>query len=109
MAAAKRVFFSFLFSLDEAEGREDGDRDEVFEQLTEGIVFAKGREREGELVLGGAGDKGQARVVRVSALVGGDPAVERREVRRVLRLDDQTPDNAGVGGGRACEFVDEHT
>ena len=72
-------------------------------------MFAEGRDRESELVLGGVRDGGQARVVRVSALVGGDLAAERREVRRALRLDEQTPDDASVEGNRAREFVGELT
>ena len=48
-------------------------------------------------------------MVRVSALVCGDLAVKRREVRRVLRLDKQTPGDAVAEGDRACEFFDEHT
>ena len=63
----RRAYFPlFLFSLDEAEGREDGDREDATEQLAEGLVFAEGREREDELILGGVGDEGQARVVGVS-------------------------------------------
>ena len=72
-------------------------------------MFAVGREREGELVFGDAGDEGQARVVRISALAGSDLAVERREVRRVIRLDEQTPDDAGVEEYSARKFDNEHT
>ena len=106
----ERIFsFSFLFPLGETERREGGDRGVAVKQLAEGLVFAEGREREGELVFGGVGGEGQARVVRVGALVGGNLTAERSKVRLVLRLGEQTPDDACFEGGRACEFVDEHT
>ena len=91
------------------EGRDGGDPVDAVEQLAEDLVFAEGWEREGELVLGEVGGEGQARVVRVTTLEGGDLTVERREVRCVLRLDEQTPGDAGVEEDRACEFIDERT
>ena len=111
MAAAKSVFFpsSFPPLTRPKDERTVIGRTPSSSLPLEDLVFAERRERGGELVLGGAGDEGQARVVRVSALVGGDLAVERREVRRVLRLGEQTPGDAGVEGDRVCEFVDELT
>ena len=58
----------------DAEGREDGDRGGAVEQLTEDLVFAEVRERKGELVLGGVLTTVR-RVVRLSALAGGDLAL----------------------------------
>ena len=41
-------------------------------------------------VLGSVAGEGGARVVRLSALANGDPTLDRREIRVVLRLDKQT-------------------
>ena len=115
MAAAKSVFFSLFLSFPLTRPK---DERTVIGRTVIGrtplsswskvLCLPKDGSARVNLVLA-ASDEGQARVVCVSALAGGDLAVERSEVHRVLRLGEQTPDDACFEGGRACEFVDEHT
>ena len=92
MVGAVVVMNGFSMFPLEAEGREDGERGGAVEQLklADDLVFAEERERESELVLGGVADEGEACVVCLSALAGGGLALNRREVRGVLRLGEQT-------------------
>ena len=74
-------------------GGGDGDRDcGDVEQLADILVAGEGGHREDELVQGGSVVKGHGRDARPGALAVGDLAVERSEVRGVLRLEEQADD-----------------